>query len=402
MKGIPIKEEISKAEKRFDFYRKTVSLFLGPFVFLALLITPVPELSAEAHRLCAIMGLVLIFWVGEPIPIPATALLGPALCVIFAVAKSSVVFAPFSNPIIFLFIGSFMLAEAMKTHHLDRRLALTILSLPMVGNNLYCVMFAVAIIPLVLSMWISDSAATAMMYPIMLGVLSTIDRLGNSTEAPNGLIDPQTATKKRKFGAGALLTIAYAAVIGGIGTPIGTPPNLIGIAMVNKMIGVNISFFSWMSLAVPIMIVMAFFMLLYMSFVFPPLSSEIKGLSQVILKEKSALGSWTRGQKNTLAAFFFAIVLWILPGISAAILGTGSEVYKFLDTHIHEEIVSLIAALGLFFAPVNWSERKFTITWAEAVKIDWGTILLFGGGLSLGTLMFSTNWLTSSEARLSS
>lgn len=386
-----IEETISNGEKRFELYRKTISLFLGPVVFLIILFTPLPFLSAEAHRLSAILGLVLIYWVGEAIPIPATALLGSILCVILGVAKSTAIFAPFAHPIIFLFIGSFMLAEAMKAHKLDYRIALTILSIPWIGNSYYRVFFAIAVIPVFLSMWISDSATTAMMYPITLGILSTVNQLApHPSPLPKGERDGVRGGGRSRFDIGLLLTIAYAALIGGIGTPIGTPPNLIGIGMIDKIIGVKIPFFLWMVMAFPIMITMLTLMLIYMFLIHKPPAKEIDGLSRFIAQKRSEMGGWTRGQKNTLSAFIIAITLWILPGIVAAISGTGSEIYKFLDAHVHEEIVSLIAVLILFLTPVDWKNRKFTITWNEAVKIDWGTLLLFGGGLSLGGLMFST------------
>ena len=371
-----IEEVISEGERKFELYRKTISLFLGPLVFLILFLTPMPFLSTEAHRLSAVLGLVLIYWVGEAIPIPVTAILGAILCVILGVAKSQTVFAPFAHPIIFLFIGSFMLAEAMKVHKLDYRIALSILSLPWVGNSYYRVFFVIAIIPTFISMWISDSATTAMMYPITLGILATVNQLSGGGRS--------------RFEVGLLLTIAYAALIGGIGTPIGTPPNLIGIGMIDKIIGVKIPFFLWMTMAFPIMITMLIIMFIYMSLIHKPPAKEIGGLSEFINQKKSEMGGWTRGQKNTLSAFLIAITLWILPGIAAAIFGTESSIYKFFDAHFHEEVVSLVAVLILFLTPVDWKNRRFTITWNEAVKIDWGTIILFGGGLSLGGLMFST------------
>src|SRR3989338_1509771 len=299
-----IEEVISEGEKRFELYRKTISLFLGPIVFLTILFIPIPILSTEAHRLSAVLGIVLIYWIGEAIPIPATAILGAILCVILGVAKSQTVFAPFAHPIIFLFIGSFMLAESMKTHKLDYRIALSILSLPWVGNSYYRVFFAIAIIPAFISMWISDSATTAMMYPITLGILATVNQL--------------SGVGRSKFEVGLLLTIAYAALIGGIGTPIGTPPNLIGIGMIDKIIGVKIPFFLWMVMAFPIMISMLIIMFIYMISIYKIPAKEIKGLSGFISQKRSEMGQWTRGQKNTLFAFAVAIILWILPEIGRA------------------------------------------------------------------------------------
>ena len=160
--------------------------------------------------------------------------------------------------------------------------------------------------------------------------------------------------------------------------------------MIDKIIGVKIPFFLWMTMALPIMITMIFLMLIYMFSIYKPPVKEIIGLSDFIKNRRSEIGGWTGGQKNTLAAFIIAITLWILPGIAAAVFGTESNIYKFFETHFHEEVVSLVAVLILFLTPVDWKNRKFTISWNEAVKIDWGTIILFGGGLSFGGLMFST------------
>ncbi|MBI5178985.1 MAG: anion permease, partial [Nitrospinae bacterium] len=193
-----------------------------------------------------------------------------------------------------------------------------------------------------------------------------------------------------RFNTGLLLAIAYAALIGGIGTPIGTPPNLIGIGMLDKLANFKIPFYVWMQLAVPIMLVMLALMIALLYALHRPPALEIAGLSKFIAGRKGELGVWTRGQKNTLIAFSLAILLWVLPGIVAALAGSNSEFYKLLDAHLHEESVSLIAAILLFLMPVDWAKREFTLTWKDAVQIDWGTILLFGGGLALGGLIFST------------
>ena len=374
-------EAISVGEQRFDRIRRTVSLFLGPLLFIILLIIPMPALTPPAHRLAAVVGLVLVYWVGEALPIPVTSLLGPVLCIILGVATPSVVFGPFANPIIFLFLGSFILAQGMIEQRLDQRIALSILSLRWVGNSPYRLLIAIAIIPMLISMWISDSATTAMIYPILLGIISAFSALA------------QAANKKLTsagFNIGLLLTIAYAALIGGTGTPVGTPPNLIGIGMIDKILHVKIYFFQWMLLAIPIMLVMWLIMLLFMLKTHPPVVKEFPGLVEFLHARKAQQGPWTRGQKNALLAFLVAVVLWIFPGVVASFWGTESPVFKFCEGHLPEGVASLVAAVLLFILPVNWQERRFTLSWSRAVKIDWGTILLFGGGLSLGSLMFST------------
>lgn len=371
-----IHEEVSEGEKRFELYRKTVSLFLGPLAFIFIYLMPQGPLSVEAHKLAAVLALVLVYWIGEPVPIPVTALLGPVLCVITGAGKAAGVFAPFAHPIIFLFIGSFILAEAMKSHRLDYRVSLAMLALPWIKGSRLRFAFALAALPAALSMWISDSATTAMMYPITLGIIGVVSRLDGGV--------------RRDYSTGLLLTISYAALIGGIGTPVGTPPNLIGVGMIEKLAGVKILFFQWMVLAFPILIVMLGVMVGYVYLIHKAPSNGLEGLQDHIMERRSGLGPWTRGQKAALFAFVTAVTLWVLPGITAAVSGTSSWLYKFMEAHLREEIASLIAALMLFVIPIDWKERRFAISWQEASKIDWGTIILFGGGLSLGSLMFST------------
>ncbi len=369
-------EGISEQEQAFDRVRRTVALFAGPALFAIILLLPLPQLSAVAHRLAAVLALVMVYWVGEPIPIPATALLGPVLCVLLGIGGAKSVFAPFAHPIIFLFIGSFMLAEAMKTHRLDYRISIWVLSRRWVGESFFRLFMAVALIPTAISMWISDSATTAIIFPITAGIAAIVGSLAKGSG--------------NRFNIGLFLTIAYAAIIGGIGTPIGTPPNLIGIGMLEKLAGIKIPFFVWMQLALPIMAVMTGIMIIYMYLIYRPPAGGIGGLAGYMAEKKEELGPWTRGQKNTLMAFLLAVALWLFPGVVAAVAGTGNRLYGFFEVHLHEEVVSLIAVMFLFLTPVNWQKREFTIGWDDAKRIDWGTILLFGGGLSLGGLMFST------------
>ena len=368
---------ISAAEERFERQRKTISLFVGPALFLLILLLPARGLSPEGHRLAAVLGWVLVYWVGEAIPIPATALLGPVLCILLGVGEPSAVLAPFAHPIVFLFIGSFMLAEGMIVHGLNERIALSVLSIRWLLAKPRRLALAVGLIPLLISMWISDSATTAMIYPIVLGIAATFR---TESEAKSG----------SRFETGLLLTIAYAALIGGTGTPVGTPPNLIGIGMLEKLAGFRILFFQWMLLAVPILIVLAACMFAYTALSFPPVKVDPDRIGAYVRERRRASGSWTRGEKNALLAFLVAVSLWVFPGLVASIAGPQSDLYTFCERHIPEGVASLVAALLLFFLPVDWRARRFTLRWSDALRIDWGTILLFGGGLSLGGLMFST------------
>ncbi len=350
---------------------------MGPLVFLLLLLLPFSNLTPPAHKLFAILGLVLTFWLTEPIPIPITALLGAALCVILGVGSDKEVLAPFAHPIVFLFIGSFIIAEAMKVHRLDRRFAYAILSFSWVGSSSYRLLFAIGLISAALSMWLSNTATTAMIFPIALGILRALEEINERANF-------------RKLGTGMMLLVAYAGSVGGIATPVGTPPNLIGIGMIDRLLGEKISFFHWMSFALPVTLVMFLVLFLLIIILHPPELKRLSGIREYIRERKDQLGKWSRGEKNALVAFGIAVALWILPGLFA-VLGVGFSQYRvFFKSHFPEGIAALVAASSLFLLPVNWKKREFTISWKQAAKIDWGIIILFGGGLTLGSLMFST------------
>ncbi len=365
------------AETRFERVRRTAGLFVGPALFIALLLVPAGGLSPEAHRLGAVLGWVLVYWISEAIPIPATALLGPVLCVLLGIAEATAVFAPFAHPIVFLFLGSFLLAEAMIVHRLNERIALAVLSVSWLTARPWRLALAIGSIPLALSMWISDSATTAMIYPILLGILATLRTL---EATPAG----------RRFEVGLLLTIAYAALIGGTGTPVGTPPNLIGVGMLGELAGVRIPFFQWMLLAVPILLALAACMFAFMRLAFPAVPIEPGRIAAYVRERRATRGVWSAGERNALVGFLAAVALWVAPGIAASLVGVDSRLYALCERYIPEGVASLAAALLLFLLPVDWRRRQFTLTWGQAARIDWGTILLFGGGLSLGSQMFAT------------
>jgi len=379
-----LEEKLSAAEERFERRRRTVGVFLGPLLGGLVLLWPFPSLSAPAHTLAAIIAWVIVWWITEPIPIPMTALLGPGLCTIAGVADAKTSFAPFADPIIFLFLGSFVIARALAAHGLDKRFAYGLLSRRFVGNSPGRILFFYGAICAAISMWISNTATTAMMFPIGVGIISAMaDMIARQTGR-------KVYVERLRFATGIMLMAAYASSSGGIGTPVGSPPNLIGLAMIEKYTRVKIPFFQWMMFAVPLLVIMYGFIYLIMILLHKPEVSRIKGSRDFVRAELRRLGPWTRGQKNALAAFLAAVVLWVLPGILALFGGTDSSLSSEYNARMPEAVAAVMAALLLFVLPVNWKKREFTLGWRQAVQIDWGTLLLFGGGLSLGGLMFQT------------
>jgi sodium-dependent dicarboxylate transporter 2/3/5 len=375
---------LTEAEMRFERWRRSAGLFLGPLVSLVLYLVPMRGLNSRAHILAAVIGWVIVWWVTEPVPIPATALLGASLCVVTGITSAKSALAPFADPIIFLFLGSFIIARAMSLHGLDKRFAYSILSLPLVGRSSGRIMFAYGGIAAFLSMWISNTATTAMMFPIGLGIITALsDLMSRQRGRP-------VAAERLRFTTGMMLMAAYASSTGGIGTPVGSPPNLIGLAMLDKFAQVRIPFFRWMLFAVPLLVVMYAFLYLAMYRLHKPEAGRIKGGREFVAGELEKLGPWTRGQKNALLAFLTAVGLWTLPGFLALFSGASSPLSRRYGERVPEAVAALLAALLLFLLPLDWKKRKFTLTWRQAVQIDWGTLLLFGGGLTLGDMMFQT------------
>ncbi|MHB8971599.1 MAG: SLC13 family permease [Pirellulaceae bacterium] len=367
---------MSDPEARFERARRTHGLWLGPATFVLAWFLPLPALSTEAHRLLAVMSLVVVWWVTEAIPIPATALVGAALAVICGITNATDAFAPFASPTVFLFIGSFIIGQAVSTHQLDRRLAMSLLSFTLVRGSIGRIRIAFGLLCLGVSAWMSNTATMAMMLPVAVGVL-TAAGVANRRGSPS-------------YASGFLLTIAYAASIGGIITPVGTPPNLITLGLLDKLAGVKINFLTWMLLMTPLALALGTAMLVAGTRLFPTPAEGSRDASDYLQGVERRLGVWTRGQRNCAFAFGVAVVLWVTPGALAA-FGLGDLPWvKILTGRLDEAVVAVVAASLLFVLPVNWRERQFTIGWSEASKIDWGTILLFGGGLSLGRLMFVT------------
>ncbi|MBA3708708.1 MAG: anion permease, partial [Planctomycetes bacterium] len=296
---LPPLPAVSAVESRLDLIRRAIALPLGPLAFAGLLYSP-RGLTVESSRLLAVCAWVLVWWIGEAIPLWATALLAPVLCIALHIAPPKEAFAPFADPILFLFIGSFLLVQAMTVSRLDRRFALSVLAIPGIGATPWRLMLGLGLPTLAVSMWVSDSATTAMMLPIALGVL---------TSAGASLARSGSAVLPQGFIAGSLLLVAYSSLIGGIGTPVGTPPNLIGMRIL-KEAGIVIPFFTWMQLAIPIMLTLFACLLVLFRWLHPAGVPRLGELPRFIAGERAELGGWTRGQVYAAGAFVVAVALW--------------------------------------------------------------------------------------------
>ena len=378
------REVLSPAEERFEKARQTIGLFLGPVAFLVMYFLPT-GLPTEQQTLAAILAFTIVYWLSEAIPIPATAILALALCVVFGVASSDDVYGSFGSDTIFLFIGAFIIAQAMMTHGLDRRFAFRVLSIPGVAKSTYGVIIAFGAIAALISAFISNTATAAMLLPIGLGMMGALGGLvADQAEGEN----PDTS--RLRFGTALMLMISYGAGVGGLLTPIGTPPNLIGIEFIEQETDATITFFGWVLTAAPICLIMFAFLCVILIFLNRPEVRRISGADTYINEQRGELGRLSRGERNTLIVFGVAVSLWVLPGVLALIFGDDSAIYSAVGDRLDEGTVAIFAAVLLFLLPISWRERRFTMNWNQAVNIDWGTIILFGSGIVLGTLLSAT------------
>jgi solute carrier family 13 (sodium-dependent dicarboxylate transporter), member 2/3/5 len=386
---------LSPAEERFERRRRTVGLFLGPIVLAVMLLIPF-DLDGNQHRLLAILSFVVVWWVTEAIPIPITALLGVTLCALLEAtppppegdSSVDVVFSMFTDDTIFLFIGSFIIAQSMVVHGLHRRFAYRVLSARSVGGSTFRIILAFGLIGAITSPVMSNTAGAAMMLPIAIGVMGVVG--GMVARQAGGERNPE----RLRFGAALMLVITYGITVGGLLLPIGSPPNLIGRELLEGETGEPITFLEWFVMALPIVLVMFAAVIIIVTLFNRPEVEHVEGVEEHVAEERRKLGPFSRGEKNTLWVLAFALVGWFLPGLVGIVAGDDSNAYTQVSEAANEGIVAIIAAGALFVLPLDWGRRRFTLNWNQATLIDWGTILLFGGGLVLGTLLSETGLAT--------
>jgi solute carrier family 13 (sodium-dependent dicarboxylate transporter), member 2/3/5 len=357
---------ITAAEERFESARRRAGMVLAPALGLAMWLAPLP-LGPKAHTLAAVFAFTVVLWMTEAVPMAVASLLGPVLLVLGDVAPMDKVFAPFADKVIFLFLGSFLLAEAMQKHGLDRRIALTLMSVPGVASSPGRMLAALCVLTAALSMWMSNTAITAVMLPILLGVLRA-----------------QPALDSRPGVAGALvLAVAFSASIGGLATPVGTPTNLVALGQLERFGLARPGFAEWMKFGVPLMLAL-------LAVLFVILRGRVRGdfgkLGAEFRSQRAQLPPLGRGEWSTAIVFALAVSLWLLPAF-LAVAGSSAWMASWMKSHLPEELIGLGAGLLLFMLP---GKSGPVLEWRDSTKIDWGTLLLFGGGFAIGAQIKET------------
>ncbi|MFC7225552.1 SLC13 family permease [Halalkalicoccus sp. GCM10025322] len=350
--------------------RQKIGIVLGPLLFAVIMLAPTPEgLSPGGQAVGATTAWVAAWWIGEAIPIPATSLLPIVLFPLTGALEVSAATAPYANDLIFLFMGGFFIAMAMQRWELHRRIALR--TIRVVGAGPKRIILGFMIATAFLSMWVSNTATAMMMTPIGLAVILQTGEIIDRSD-----VDVPTEQGKFNFGTALMLCIAYSASVGGVGTIIGTPPNLVLVGAISETFGQTISFAQWMLYGVPIAALGVVIIWVYVTrFIIPPEIDTLPGGMEIIDEEIEALGAMTREEKLVLVVFTGAAAAWI----------SRSFVLELIIPGITDSVIAIAAALVLFLIPAREENGSFTflLDWETAVNIPWGIILLFGGGLSI-------------------
>ena len=344
-----------------------IGLILGPLLFILTMLFVNPEgLTPEAKAILASTIWIATWWITEAIPIPATSLLPIVLFPLTEGLDVGATTSAYGNDTIFLFMGGFMIALTMEKWNLHKRIALTIISV--IGTNTERIILGFMVATGFLSMWISNTATAMMMVPIGLAIIYQVSEALKHDDS----ID--TSQENFGFGKALMLGIAYSASLGGIATLIGTPPNTLLAGAVNEIYGIEITFAEWMLFGVPVAWIFIFVAWFYLVKVAHPLKlRELPGGSAVIKEQKAELGKASYEEKIVFAIFLLAAFSWI----------TRSFLLVEFLPGLNDAMVGLIAALILFAIPSKNRRGDNLLDWSTAVKLPWGILLLFGGGLAI-------------------
>lgn len=425
-------------------------LWLGPLSALLLLIIPAPEaIPPEGWKTAAIALWMAVWWMTEAVAIPVTALLPLVLFPVMGVMSMADSAAPYANELIFLFMGGFFLAAGMESTGLHRRIALNVVGA--VGTSPERLVLGFMLATALISMWISNTATTAMMLPIGLAVVGLFRVGAQGVPGSSGANDDDEHQDGGQLGVSLMLGLAYAASIGGVATLIGTPPNAVVAGAASELLGIEIGFAQWMIVGVPVSLIMLPIAWLLLVKVLHPPGRANADADELLARETAALGPMSPAEKRVAVIFVMAALGWMLRAPKTL----GSVDLPGLQTWIPElrdSTIAMAAAFLLFLLPRGPAPRSAAgltppasvippsgatpasatastsdsdaasagfnpashdrahsarrlLEWDRARRIPWGVLILFGGGLSLARAMDRSGlstWIGSGIAELAS
>ena len=344
--------------------KKIAGLFLGPIVFTLILFFFSPEgLNYEAKCILASTAWMAVWWITECVPIAVTALLPIVLFPVTGGLDLQSTTASYGHKLVFLFVGGFIIALAIEKWNLHKRFALNIIRIT--GSKKSKVILGFMIATAFLSMWISNTATSIMILPVGLAIIAQLKDDPNTIENENLV-----------FGKSLMIAIAYSASIGGMATLIGTPPNMIFAGVVEESYGVKISMFDWMKFGIPIsatLLIICWLYLTKVAYKFP--NEEFSEGRKEILNQIKLLGKFSYEESRVLIVFALTAIAWVLRGYLETIIPT-----------IDDTIIAISFAVILFIIPTKKnSVDKTLLVWKDTVKLPWGILLLFGGGMAIAS-----------------
>jgi sodium-dependent dicarboxylate transporter 2/3/5 len=343
-----------------------IGLVAGVVVGAVMLLMPPPDgMKLEAWRTCAVATLMAIWWMTEAIPISATALIPLAVFPLLGIASMADAAAPYANPVVFLFLGGFLLAAAFQRCGLHRRVALAIIAA--VGTRPDRLVLGFLTATAAISMWVSNTATVVMLLPLAAPVIALVCGEGENRIEP-------------AFEPALLLALAYGASLGGIGTLIGTPPNALFAGFMAETHGIRISFVRWMMLGVPIVAISIPFTWFLLTRVTMKVGrAPNAATADAVRSQRDALGPISRGEKLVGAVVLLAAVSWLTQPLLARVV-----------PGISDTGIAIIAAVLLFVLPLG--DGRPALDWKAAEILPWGVLVLFGGGLSLAEAVQDTGF----------
>jgi len=367
-------------EKQLLSSLRKYHFLLGPLIFLGTLLMPT-SLESQAQQFLAIFLLVVWLWIFTEVPLFISGILGVSLSTLFGLVSPKEALAPFADPIIFLFLSGFLFAKALEHTGLDEYLAHVVMGHKRVKRDPKLIVLAFFFLAFFCSMWISNTASVAMLLPLSFGVIKNLKQnFGIESEA---------------FNEKLLLGLAYSATIGGNVTPIGSPPNLVAIGFLRNLQGYDISFLKWILMATPLSLFL--FYVVYRRCI-SDLPETTKNES--LKGHMEEVRDLNTKQRNVLWLFGITILIWILPSILSLLSEQGSSFSLFLKKNLSTAMVGVLFSSLLFLFPLNREEKILSSD--DISGIDWGSLLLFGSGLSLGAILFKTGLAEVFAGQLSS
>jgi sodium-dependent dicarboxylate transporter 2/3/5 len=369
--------------------RSTIGLFLGLFLFCLMLFLPTPDgLSPSAMRAAGVTLLMAVWWMTEAIPISATALVPLAAFPMLGVLDAKTTAANYGHNYVLMLLAGFFIAKAFEVHGVHRRIALVLIS--KIGTSRRLIVLSFMVATALLSMWIANVAVTLLMLPIALAVATK---------------EEEATGDRSGFGLCLMLAVAHAASIGGTGSLVGTPPNMVFVGMVKTMYpgAPDISFFEWMQIGLPFVILFIPITWLFLTW-FHGVTGTFSGSDTLITDQLKSLGKPTTAELRVLAVFILTGLGWVFRKdlIFGPVSVTGWSSMLGVANMVHDSTVAVIAAIALFLIPAGYRGggnpglSRRLITWPEAQSVPWGVVLIVGGGYAVAKSFTQTglaDWL---------